>query len=84
MSQDLRDFLEEKHVGNAGVAGIEQTIYNDAVSRIKSYKEREQWISDYVADSITVVKSGTAFYVDWEGSPTLPINNFLITSHFTI
>lgn len=84
MSQDLREFLEEKHVGQAGVAGIETTIYNDAVSRIKEYRDREQWISDYVSDSIKVVKNGTAFSVDWEGKPTLPINNFLISSHFTL
>lgn len=84
MSRDLRDYLEEKHVGQAGVAGIEITIYNDAVSRIKEYKEKELWISDYVPTSIKVVKSGTGFYVDWEGKPTLPINNFFLTSHFTL
>lgn len=84
MSQDMRDYLEEKHVGTAGVEGIELTIYNDAISRINYYKDEQKWISGYVQKSVKVVKDGTSFYVDWEGSPTLPINNFFITSHFTL
>jgi hypothetical protein len=84
MSRTLRDTLEAKHVGNAGVPGIDQTIYNDAVSIIKGFRDVDKYITDYVADSITVVKTGTAFTVEWEGKPTLPINNFLITSHFTL
>jgi hypothetical protein len=83
MSQDMRETMENKHVGKAGVPGIEITIYNDAVSRIEEYK-KNGWITDYVQDSVKVVKSGTAFLIDWEGKPTLPINNFLITSHFTL
>lgn len=83
MSRELRETLEDKHVGNAGVEGIEITIYNDAVSKIEEFKKRG-WIRGYVEDSIKVIQLGTAFTVDWEGKPTLPINNFLITSHFTL
>jgi hypothetical protein len=84
MSYQLRHSLEIKHVGNAGVAGIEQTIYNDAVSIIKGFRDTNKYITDYVTDSIKVIKNGTSFSVEWEGKPTLPINNFLITSHFTL
>lgn len=84
MSRDMRDYLEEKHVGKAGVAGIEVTIYNDAMSRIKTYLDKNKWISAYVDGSLKVVKNGTAFSVDWQGTPTLPINNFLISAHFTL
>ena len=83
MSINLRNFLEEKYVGQAAVKGIEITIYNDVVTMIGKF-EKAGWISGYVADSIKVVQDGTTFYVDWEGKPTLPINNFLITSHFTL
>lgn len=83
MSADMREFLEEKHVGKAGVAGIEQTIYNDAMSRIIEYK-RLGWISEYVDGTLKITKNGTAFTTDWEGKPTLPVNNFLITSRFTL
>ena len=83
MSVTIRDTLEEKYVGQAGVAGIEITIYNDVVTLIEGFK-KSGYISGYVPDSISVVKSGTSFIVQWEGSPTLPINNFLITSHLTL
>lgn len=83
MSVDMREFMEETHVGKAGVEGIEITIYNDAVSRIEGYK-KNKWITSYVKESVKVVKNGTSFSIDWEGKPTLPINNFLISSHFTL
>lgn len=83
MSINLRNHLEEKFVGKAGVKGIEITIYNDVVTMIQKF-EKAGWISGYVEDSIKVIKDGTTFTVDWEGKPTLPINNFLITSHFTL
>lgn len=83
MSKNLRETLEEKHVGNAGVAGIEVTIYNDAVTIIEGFL-KNGWISDYVRESVNVEQHGTSFTVDWEGKPTLPINNFFITSSFTL
>lgn len=83
VSQDMREFLEEKHVGNAGVAGIEVTIYNDVISRLEQYVALG-YISGYVQDSVKVVKEGTGFYIDWEGEPTLPINNFFIRTHFRL
>lgn len=83
MSINMREFMEDKHVGKAGVSGVEITIYNDAVSVIGTY-QKAGWITGYVPGSIKIVKEGTAFRVDWEGIPTLPINNFLITSHFTL
>lgn len=83
MSRNMREMLENKHVGNAGVAGIEVTIYNDAMSQIQNYL-RAGWVSEYVDGSLKVTKEGTAYRVDWEGKPTLPINNFLITARFTL
>jgi hypothetical protein len=83
MSMDMRDVLEEKHVGKAGVAGIEQTIFNDAMSRILEYK-RLNYISEYVEGTLKITKNGTVFETQWEGKPVLPINNFLITSRFTL
>jgi len=83
MSVDMRTFMEDKYVGQAGVEGIEITIYNDAISRIEGYK-KSKWITSYVKESVKVNKSATTFSIDWEGKPTLPINNFLITSHFTL
>jgi hypothetical protein len=83
MSGDMRTYMEDKYVGHAGVAGIEITIYNDAISRIEEYK-KNNWISDYDPKSVKVVQNGTAFNVDWQGSPTLPMNDFFITSHFVL
>ena len=83
MSFNLEQYFEEKYVGKAGVAGIEITIYNDLVSKIEGFL-KNGWIAGYVPESVKVTKSGTAFTLDWEGQPTLPINNFLITSHFTL
>lgn len=83
MSRNLREILEEKHVGKAGVAGIEVTIYNDVITILDGFV-KNGWITEYVQDSVQVEKNATAFTVDWEGKPTLPINNFFITSHFTL
>lgn len=83
MSKNLRNNLEAKYVGQAGIAGIEVTIKNDVISLIEGFLKRG-WISGYVEDSVQVTKNGTAFEIAWEGQPTLPINNFLITSHFTL
>jgi hypothetical protein len=83
MSRNIREYFEDKYVGQAGVAGIETTIYNDLVSMLEGFKKLG-WISDYVKGSVQVTKNGTSFSLDWEGKPTLPINNFLITSHFTL
>lgn len=83
MSRNLREILEEKYVGQAGIKGIEITIYNDVISILEGFM-KNGWITDYVKDSVQVEKSGTAFTIDWEGKPTLPINNFFITSHFTL
>lgn len=83
MSDNLETYFENKYVGKAGVAGIEVTIYNDLVTQIEAF-QKQGWISGYVSDSVKVVKNGTAFWLEWEGKPTLPINNFLITSHFTL
>jgi hypothetical protein len=83
MSSNLVTYFENKYIGKAGVAGIEVTIYNDLVSQIEAFL-KAGWISGYVADSLKVTKNGTAFFLEWEGKPTLPINNFLITSHFTL
>jgi hypothetical protein len=80
MSQTLRDYFEAKYIGKAGVAGIEVTMYNDLVCQLENFKT-QGWISDYVKDTTSVVKSGTSFILQWEGVPTLPINNFLITNH---
>lgn len=83
MSGNLETYFENKYVGKAGVAGIEVTIYNDLVSMLELFI-KNNWISGYVADSVQVRKSGTAFYLEWEGTPTLPINNFLITTNLSL
>lgn len=83
MSDDMRSYMEDKYVGHAGVAGIQTTIYNDAISRLEEYK-KNNWISAYDPKSVTVVQNGTAFNVDWQGTPVLPMNDFFITSHFVL
>lgn len=83
MSANVRSYFEDKYVGQAGAAGIEVTIYNDLISILEGFKKLG-WISDYVKGSVLVTKNATSFALDWEGKPTLPINNFFITSHFTL
>jgi len=83
MSRNLRDFFEEKYIGKAGVANIEISMYADAIAMIEGFLKLG-WISSYIKESVRITKYGTQFSLDWEGSPTLPINNFLITSHFTL
>lgn len=83
MSENIESYFEQKYVGKAGVKGIETTIYNDLISIIEQFL-KNGWISGYVAESVNVTRNGTVFTLDWEGQPTLPINNFLITSHFKL
>jgi hypothetical protein len=83
MNVAIRDFMEDKYVGKAGVDGIEITMYNDLVTLIEGFL-KAGLISSYVKDSVSIVKNGTAFRSQWQGIPTLPINNFLLTSHFTL
>ncbi|MGG1673518.1 hypothetical protein ACIFOE_23330 [Paenibacillus sp. NRS-1783] len=83
MSLAIETYFENKYVGQAGVKGIEVTIYNDLVSLIQEF-QKNGWISGFVPESIKVTRNGTAFWLEWEGTPTLPINNFLITSHFNL
>lgn len=83
MSKALRTYFQDKYVGHAGVAGIEVTIYNDLISMLELFKTNG-WINGYVDGTPRVVKTGTTFAVEYEAKPTLPINNFLITSHFTL
>ncbi|AKG36087.1 hypothetical protein VK70_17255 [Paenibacillus durus ATCC 35681] len=83
MSANLESYFETKYVGTPTVNGIEVTIYNDLVSQIQGF-QKNGWISGFVSDSIKVSRNGTVFTLEWEGIPTLPINNFLITSHFTL
>lgn len=83
MSDSLERFFESKYVGQAGVRGIEVTIYNDLVSMLEQFIT-SGWIAGYVSDSVKVTKNGTAFSLEWQGTPTLPINNFLITTNLTL
>lgn len=83
MSRNLREILEEKYVGKAGIKGIQVTIYNDVITILEKFM-KNGWITDYVKDSVSVIQDATSFIVDWEGKPTLPINNFFITSHFKL
>lgn len=83
MNSGIREYFEEKYVGKAGEAGIEITIYNDLISILERYV-KEGKISSYVKEAVQVIKNGTAFTLEWEGTPTLPINNFLMTSHLTL
>lgn len=83
MSENIETYFEQKYVGHAGVKGIETTIYNDLVSILQAFI-KNGWISEYVPESVNVTRNGTAFTLDWEGKPTLPINNFFITSHFKL
>lgn len=83
MSQALRDYFEEKYIGQAGSSGIEVTMYNDLVTMLEGFITAGL-ISGYVQDTVSVVKDGTSFIMGWEGKPTLPINNFLITSHLSL
>ncbi|WP_017814469.1 phage tail sheath subtilisin-like domain-containing protein [Paenibacillus shenyangensis] len=83
MSEDLETYFETTYVGKAAVAGIATTIYNDLISRLQAF-QKQGWITKYDPDSVRVTQNGTAFSLEWSGSPTLPINNFLMTNHFTL
>ncbi|MFS8214820.1 phage tail sheath subtilisin-like domain-containing protein [Paenibacillus sp. S29] len=83
MSDNVERYFENKYTGKAGVQGIEVTIYNDLVSLIIEF-QKNGWLRGYVPESTKVTRNGTAFWLEWEGKPTPPINNFLITNHFTL
>ena len=83
ISQTLRDSLEAKYVGKAGEAGIEVTVYNDYITQLESFITKGL-ISGYDTDTVQVVKSGTSFILQAVMHPTLPINNFLLTSHLAL
>lgn len=83
ISVALRNFFEERYVGQAAIAGITTSIYNDLVSLVEGFL-KAGLISGYEPETLRVIQNGTAFTVEWQGKPTLPINNFLITSSFTL
>ena len=83
LSTDIERFFEDKYVGKGAVAGIEVTMFNDLISLLENYITRG-WISGYVPETVQILKEGTAFMPQFEAMPTLPINNFLITSSFKI
>lgn len=83
MSKAMREFFEEKYVGQAGIRGIEITMHNDAITLLDNFV-RNGWIVEYVPDSVRVTKRATAYELEAEVKPTLPINNFFITSHYTL
>ncbi|MGF6354071.1 hypothetical protein ABIE27_001981 [Paenibacillus sp. 4624] len=83
MSENIETYFENNYTGKAGVAGIEVTIYNDLVSLLMEF-QKNGWIRTFVPESTKVTRNGTAFWLEWEGKPTLPINNFLITNHFSL
>ena len=87
ISQTLRSYFEDKYVGRAGEAGIETTIYNDYISQLGDSTTgfiSKGLITGYDKDTVSVVKSGTSFILQSVMHPTLPINNFLLTSHFSL
>jgi len=81
MNQILRSYFEKKYVGKAGVAGVEVTMYNDLITQLEGFI-KSGLITAYLNPQ--VIKIGTAFATEWEGKPTLPINNFLMTTHLTL
>lgn len=81
MSQTLRNYFEEKYIGRAAVKGIKVTIYNDFISQLEGFIVAGL-ITEYL--NATVTQVGTTFVLDWEGKPTLPINNFLLTTHISL
>lgn len=83
MSQRLREYFEDRYVGKAGALGVEVTMYNDLISRIGDFLT-EGLITGYEPDTVSVVKNGTAFTLQWKATSTLPINNFLITTHLSL
>ncbi|MEC0169914.1 phage tail sheath subtilisin-like domain-containing protein [Paenibacillus graminis] len=83
MSANLESFFETRYVGTPAIKGIEVIIYNDLITLIQGF-EKNGWISGFIPESLKVTRNGTVFTLEWEGIPTLPINNFLITSHFTL
>lgn len=83
MNQAIRNFMEDTHIGQAGQAGIEVTIYNDLITLIEGFITAGL-ITGYDKTSVSVVKNGTSFVLNWLGYPTLPINNFLVTSHINL
>lgn len=83
MSENLETHFENKYVGKAGVRGVEITMYNDLVSMLEQFVS-SGLIAGYVADSVKVTRNGTTFNLEWQGTPTLPINNFLITTSLTL
>lgn len=83
MNRTIREYFEDKYVGKAGVDGILVTLYNDLITQIEGFK-KNGLITSYKPESVRITQNGTAFTYEWEGKPTLPINNFLIKSHFTL
>lgn len=83
IGQTLRDYFEGKYVGKAAVAGIQTTVYNDYISYLENFV-KQGLISDYDKSTVQVVQNGTEFDLQAVMKPTLPINNFLFTSHLNL
>jgi hypothetical protein len=91
MDVELREFLENKFAGKRRTTTDSTSVYNHAISKLEQYVKRGWLIGGVDATgaeippyrNVAIRKEGTAWFVDWEGSPAVPNNYLLITSHFT-
>lgn len=81
VSEFVRQGLEKAFVGTKSVPNIVTAIVT-ATKDLLDMCKRNNDITSYNADTITVRKSGTAYMIDYEASIGDPINYLLITSHF--
>lgn len=83
MSKDIREYFEDNFVGIPAVAGIESSVYVQVISKIEEYL-KNGYISGYDAKKVSATRSDSIITITWEATPTIPVNNFLITSTFTL
>ena len=85
-SRDLRQYLEERFVGQPGVAITDGVLRGAAESRLAVYTELGIFVKnpeDGVAWwNVTISLSGDVVYIDYDAYITMPINFEFITNHF--
>ncbi len=88
MSIELRDILEQLYVGKPYLSDTAESIRNTTISMLNQFVKMGWLIESEAGDppyrNINVFKEGTAVFVEWEGSPSVPNNYVLITSSFTL
>ena len=87
MSQNIRDHLEMLFIGKPKRPDTIPSMQTALESMLNQFVRLNWLVGDENNPpyrNISIFQEGTAFFVNWEGSISVPVNYVLITSSFTL